>query len=158
MKIEEAINFLDTATDRECSGCCMEEKCDEAGIGLCKQALEIVRSNIIPDVLGKTVYVSPSGRDYYKAIILGYGAYSADPEYKTYCVKVIKENGVGFVDYFESFIEEDEFKEWEEERLNDKHPFGFCRKCGLDFNSELINDYNMKYCIRCGHNVDTAIV
>ena len=108
----------------------------------------------IKSVLGKTVYVSPSGGYYYKAIILGYGAYGTDPEYKTYCVKVIKENGTAFVDYFPTYIEESAFLKWKEEFFGKETPFGCCRKCGYKFSAELINVYNMKYCIRCGEELN----
>ncbi len=32
--------------------------------------------------------------------------------------------------------------------------FGICPNCHNEFNSELINEYDMKYCIYCGQAID----
>lgn len=37
---------------------------------------------------------------------------------------------------------------------DDLYPFGKCKQCGMEFNSELVNEYNMKYCIKCGFPVN----
>ena len=33
--------------------------------------------------------------------------------------------------------------------------FGICPNCRNEFNSELVNEYNMKYCIYCGQAIDS---
>lgn len=33
------------------------------------------------------------------------------------------------------------------------YPFGKCKKCNKEFNSELINDYGMKKCLWCGEPI-----
>lgn len=35
--------------------------------------------------------------------------------------------------------------------------FGICPNCHNEFNSELINEYNMKYCIYCGQAIDLRL-
>lgn len=35
----------------------------------------------------------------------------------------------------------------------DDGAFGRCPNCGYVFNSELINEYDMKYCIHCGQRL-----
>lgn len=32
--------------------------------------------------------------------------------------------------------------------------FGICPNCHNEFNSELVNEYDMKYCIYCGQAID----
>lgn len=32
--------------------------------------------------------------------------------------------------------------------------FGICPNCRNEFNSELVNEYDMKYCIYCGQAID----
>ena len=34
--------------------------------------------------------------------------------------------------------------------INDAHPFGKCSVCDAEFNSELINEYDIKFCPWCG--------
>lgn len=34
--------------------------------------------------------------------------------------------------------------------MREKHPYGFCITCGMDLNSELLNEYDAKYCHKCG--------
>jgi len=53
-----------------------------------------------PYPAGSEVYVTVSGGHYYRATLLGYGAYGSDPNYKTYCVQVHREDGYSFTDYF----------------------------------------------------------
>jgi hypothetical protein len=35
-----------------------------------------------------------------------------------------------------------------------KYPFGRCGKCGYEFNSELVNEYNIKHCLDCGEKLE----
>ena len=35
----------------------------------------------------------------------------------------------------------------------DRFPFGKCENCSYEFNSELVNEYNIKYCPNCGMKV-----
>ena len=53
----------------------------------------------IPPLLSE-VFVTVSGEIYYKARLLGYGAYGKNPCHKTYCVEIFKEDGRRFVDFF----------------------------------------------------------
>lgn len=40
------------------------------------------------------------------------------------------------------------------ERLpEEEYPFGSCNACGYEFNSELINEYNIKFCPNCGTRI-----
>ena len=43
MKIEKAIEILETMTDRECENCPNEGKCFKAGTGLCVRAMNLVK-------------------------------------------------------------------------------------------------------------------
>ncbi len=36
---------------------------------------------------------------------------------------------------------------------SNNHPFGQCPTCKEDFNSELVSEYCMKYCINCGQKL-----
>ena len=36
----------------------------------------------------------------------------------------------------------------------DKEPFGRCPSCDGEFNSELLNEYNIEYCPWCGQSLD----
>ena len=36
-------------------------------------------------------------------------------------------------------------------------PFGFCPCCGTDFNSELTQEYNIKFCPFCGENLTVSV-
>lgn len=38
-----------------------------------------------------------------------------------------------------------------------EYPFGRCAKCGYELNSELINEYNVKFCPECGGKLDKRI-
>ena len=67
--------------------------------GVCEKDIE--------SLIGKTVYVTPTGGSYYEATLLGYGAYGNDKEYKTYCVLVKKEK-YPFVDYFKNIYSKEE--------------------------------------------------
>ena len=52
---------------------------------------------------------------------------------------------------FEDIIQltgSDVYKYW-----NDKYPFGVCKFCEYEFNSELINEYEIKYCPFCGKKI-----
>jgi len=33
------------------------------------------------------------------------------------------------------------------------YPFGMCKHCGYEFDSELINEYNIEYCPFCGKKI-----
>lgn len=35
--------------------------------------------------------------------------------------------------------------------------FGSCDSCGYEFNSELISEYEIKYCPKCGQKIDEAL-
>ena len=35
----------------------------------------------------------------------------------------------------------------------DRFPFGKCENCSYEFNSELVDEYNIKYCPNCGMKV-----
>lgn len=39
-------------------------------------------------------------------------------------------------------------------KVIDNTAFGTCPSCHNEFNSELVNEYNMKYCIYCGQAID----
>lgn len=39
-------------------------------------------------------------------------------------------------------------------KVIDDTAFGTCPSCHNEFNSELVNEYNMKYCIYCGQAID----
>lgn len=39
-------------------------------------------------------------------------------------------------------------------KVIDDTAFGMCPNCRNEFNSELVNEYNMKYCIYCGQAID----
>lgn len=108
-------------------------------------------------LLGKEVYVTVSGGYYYKAILLGYGAYGSNPNHKTFCVQVIKDNGNTFVDYFSKIYSKEDYDKWLEEYCYNKYPFGKCQHCDKEFNSELINEYNIKYCPWCGEKINSLI-
>lgn len=41
----------------------------------------------------------------------------------------------------------------EETDLSKLYPFGCCAKCGYEFNSELISEYEIKYCPNCGKKI-----
>lgn len=106
------------------------------------------------NLLGKMVYVTVNGNYFYKARLLGYGAYGSDPNYKTFCVKVIKENGNTFVDYFVDIYSQEYYENWKKEYDElAKYPFGKCKYCGKEFNSELINEYNISNCPWCGTKI-----
>lgn len=68
--------------------------------------------NNLENMLGKTVYVTVSGSHFYKGKLLGYGAYGDNPNHKTFCVQVFKENGASFVDYFTRLYSEEEYQIW----------------------------------------------
>lgn len=34
--------------------------------------------------------------------------------------------------------------------------FGKCPACGYEFNSELLSEYNLKYCLNCGKKIQLA--
>jgi hypothetical protein len=52
-------------------------------------------------LMGEDVYVTVSGGHFYRATLLGYGAYNKENKsYKTYCVMVHKDDR-SFVDYFD---------------------------------------------------------
>jgi DNA-directed RNA polymerase subunit RPC12/RpoP len=40
-----------------------------------------------------------------------------------------------------------------EENEEQKYPFGRCHKCSEEFNSELINEYNITHCPYCGEKI-----
>lgn len=59
----------------------------------------------VESMYGKEVYITifpdePEGHFIYKGMLLGYGAYGKNPEYKTFCVYVDRGDGYWFVDYF----------------------------------------------------------
>lgn len=33
------------------------------------------------------------------------------------------------------------------------YPFGRCKACGKEFNSELLNEYRIKHCLWCGEKI-----
>lgn len=103
------------------------------------------------EMLGKTVYVTVSGSYFYKAKILGYGAYGNDPDYNVYCVLVWANGKNPIVDYFKEIHTEQEYLEWKNK--HEEYPFGYCHKCGKEFNSELVSEYNIKHCPWCGELV-----
>ena len=39
----------------------------------------------------------------------------------------------------------------------DDAAFGTCPNCHSEFNSELLNEYDMKYCLHCGQALDTKV-
>lgn len=53
----------------------------------------------IPMLLSE-VFVTVSGGTYYKARLLGYGAYGGSLLHETYCVEVFRADGHRFVDFF----------------------------------------------------------
>lgn len=34
--------------------------------------------------------------------------------------------------------------------------FGKCPDCGYEFNSELLSEYNLKYCLNCGKKIENS--
>ena len=38
--------------------------------------------------------------------------------------------------------------------LSELYPYGICQKCGYEFNSELINEYEIKHCPKCGKKIE----
>lgn len=105
-------------------------------------------------MIGKTVYVTVSGSYFYKAKILGYGAYGDDPDYNVYCVLVWASENKPIVDYFKEVHTEQEYLEWKNKQKQRQYPFGYCRKCGKEFNSELIGEYKIKHCPWCGEFIN----
>lgn len=43
------------------------------------------------------------------------------------------------------------------ELIEQQHQFRFCHQCGYDFNSELINEYEIKHCPKCGANINNTV-
>ena len=104
-------------------------------------------------MLGKTVYVTVNGYYFYKAKVLGYGAYGDNPDHKVYCVLVWTKGKQPLVDYFKEIHTEQEYLEWKNMQV--EYPFGYCHKCEKEFNSELINEYGIKNCPWCGEPIST---
>lgn len=48
---------------------------------------------------------------------------------------------------------EEKIRLGEEDYNNSKHPFGYCKICESEFNSELINEYEIKNCPWCGNPI-----
>ena len=48
-----------------------------------------------------------------------------------------------------------EYRQLEETRSPlDDGAFGICPRCYAEFNSELVNEYNINYCLNCGQKLD----
>ena len=58
------------------------------------------RLQLLPLKPGSEEFVTIKGEKYYRADLLGYGVYGPDPNYKSYCVRVHREDGYSFVDWF----------------------------------------------------------
>lgn len=49
--------------------------------------------------------------------------------------------------------------EWStEESKEEEFPFGHCEGCGYEFNSELIDEYKIEYCPKCGRRIKETIL
>ncbi len=63
--------------------------------------------------------------------------------------QLAKYEGLGTVEECRKAMEKQKAK-----KVIDNTAFGTCPNCHNEFNSELISEYNMKYCIYCGQAID----
>lgn len=45
----------------------------------------------------------------------------------------------------------------EEVSLEDDGAFGKCPACGYEFNSELLSEYDLKFCLNCGKKISMTV-